>query len=329
MKSNEPLDLSVILPVLNEEKNIGPLTEELVSELENLGKSYEIIAVHLRGKDNSYEVMKELGNQYEHFYPVDAYYLDTSGFQKGYQYMLGFRNSRGKRVIQMDSDYQDDPKDIPTFLEKLDDGYDMVVGWKQDRKDPFFYKFTSWGQNMLSRLLSGIDLHDKNCGFKAYERKVAESLVIYGMNYRDIPFQAKMRGFSVAEVPITNRTRVGGVSNFNFFNRLLGGTLDFLSAIIVSIMLDKPFRIWGGLGMFFCTVGTMIFVGLTWWMLATAGAAGLNWWIFWWIALMLITFFWGAVCFAIGVIAEYTRSRKPYSNEDYLIIDDPKGVIKG
>jgi glycosyltransferase involved in cell wall biosynthesis len=322
------IELSVILPVRNEEENIRKLTDELVPELEKLGLSYEVIGINLPGGDDSYEVMKELGRKYKHFYPVNATYLQTRGLQKGYQYMLGFRHARGRRIIQMDSDYQDDPKDIPKFLEKLDEGYDMVVGWKQDRKDPFFYKLTSRIQNTITRLLSGIDIHDKNCGFKAYERKVTNSLRLFGMNYRDIPLQAKMRGFSVTEVPITNRKRLGGMSNFNFFNRLLGGTLDFLSAVIISVMADKPFRIWGGAGLFFCTLGTIIFAALTWWMLYTAGAAGLNWWVLWWIAVMVMFYMWGAVCFGIGVVMEYSRSQQPFDVDDYFIIDDPKGVTE-
>lgn len=322
------LDLSVILPVLNEEKNVRALVDELVVELGKLGVSYEILGINLPGKDDSYEVMKELGRKYEHFYPINVYYLHTHGLQKGYQYMLGFRYARGRRIIQMDSDYQDDPKDIPKFLQKLDEGYDMVVGWKQDRKDPFFYKLTSIIQNTITRLLSGIDIHDKNCGFKAYERKVTDSLRLFGMNYRDIPLQAKMKGFSVIEVPITNRKRIGGKSNFSFFNRLLGGTLDFLSAAFIAVIADKPFRIWGGMGIFFCTLGTVIFAGLTWRMLYTAGAAGLDLLVFWWIAVMVVFYVWGAVCFGIGVVMEYSRSRQQFDRNEYFILDDPKGIMK-
>lgn len=321
-------DLSVILPVLNEEKNVRLLVDELVVELDKLGISYEILGINLPGNDNSYEVMKELGRNYEYFYPINAYYLQTRGLQKGYQYMLGFHYARGRRIIQMDSDYQDDPKDIPKFLQKLDEGYDMVVGWKQDRKDPFFYKLTSKIQNTITRLLSGIDIHDKNCGFKAYERKVTDSLRLFGMNYRDIPLQANMKGFSVTEVPITNRKRIGGKSNFSFINRLLGGTLDFLSAAFIAVMGDKPFRIWGGLGIFFSTIGALIFIVITWWMLCTAGVAGLNWWVFWWIALMLVFFVWGVVCFGIGIVIEYSRSSQKFDCNEYFILDDPKGVTK-
>ena len=163
MTMNKPrseLDVSVILPVFNEEKNVGMLVDELVSVLEGKHFSYEIILVTVPSRDNSYEVVKTLGDKYEHVFPVYMVYLHTRGYQKGYQYTLGFRASRGKYVVQMDSDYQDDPKDLPRFIEALKEGNDMVVGWKQNRKDPFLYKFTSWGQNILSRLVTKVNVHD-------------------------------------------------------------------------------------------------------------------------------------------------------------------------
>ena len=151
-KSDNEIDLTVVLPVFNEEENIEKLTDELISVLDELPLSYEVLAVHVPSRDKSYEVLKKLGKRYEHFYPVNMRYLSTKGYQKGYQYMLGFRAAKGKRVVQMDSDYQDDPKDIPRFLEKLDEGYDLVVGWKQDRKDPPFYTLTSSLLNAVPRI---------------------------------------------------------------------------------------------------------------------------------------------------------------------------------
>jgi len=271
MKSIPGVDLSIVLPVRNEAENVEPLIEELVSVIEGLKLSYEILVINSPGIDNSWEVLKELADRFEYVYPIDATYLYTKGLQKGYQYMLGFSCAKGKRVVQMDSDYQDDPKDIPMFLKKLDEGFDLVVGWKQDRKDPFMYKLTSKVQNTLTRFVSGVHVHDKNCGFKAYSRAAVESVNLYGMNYRDIPFQLSSKGFRVAEVPITNRKRLGGKSNFNFMNRLIGGTLDFSSAMFTSMMLDTPFRLWGGVGMLKLFAGLMMLGVFIVWILFTGG----------------------------------------------------------
>jgi glycosyltransferase involved in cell wall biosynthesis len=326
MKNNEKLlDVSVILPVRNEQDNVARLTDELVAELERLNKSYEIIAINLPADDNSYEVMKELGNKYEHFYPMDAVYLQTKGYQKGYQYMLGFSLSKGKILVQMDSDYQDDPADLSKFFDKLDEGFDMVTGWKQDRKDPFFYMLTSRIQNFITRITTGVKVHDKNCGFKAYNRAAMESLNLYGMNYRDIPMQLSAKGFKIAEVPINNRKRVSGKSNFTFFNRLLGGTLDFTAATITSLMIDKPFRFWGGTGMILGLINFVMLVAFAIWVFVTGGDLKLNWYTILYILLIILLAIMSMGCFAIGVIAEYTLSLKKFKTEDYHIIDDPKG----
>lgn len=243
--------------------------------------------------------------------------------------MLGFKYCRGKRVIQMDSDYQDDPKDIPKFIEKLEEGYDLVVGWKQDRKDPFFYKFTSWGQNLVTRLVTKVAVHDKNCGFKAYSRSAVDALNLYGMNYRDIPMQLSAKGFKVIEVPINNRTRKGGHSNFNFMNRLIGGTLDFSAALFQSLLLDKPFRFLGGIGIVSGLLGLLLMSFIFGWLLWSGGLLySMNWWIMWWFAIAMILCIMGTVFFVGGIIAEYVRSLKEFNVKDYYIIDDPKKLIR-
>jgi len=328
MKSIPGVDLSIVLPVRNEAENVEPLIEELVSVIEGLKLSYEILVINSPGIDNSWEVLKELADRFEYVYPIDATYLYTKGLQKGYQYMLGFSCAKGKRVVQMDSDYQDDPKDIPMFLKKLDEGFDLVVGWKQDRKDPFMYKLTSKVQNTLTRFVSGVHVHDKNCGFKAYSRAAVESVNLYGMNYRDIPFQLSSKGFRVAEVPITNRKRLGGKSNFNFMNRLIGGTLDFSSAMFTSMMLDTPFRLWGGVGMLKLFAGLMMLGVFIVWILFTGGSVSFNWWAALWLALACLEVIVGVVFLAVGIVTEYIRSLQPFNRTEYHIIEDYKGRLE-
>lgn len=322
------VEVSVILPVRNEEKNIEKVVEELYGVLKRLGLSHEVIAVHIPGRDRSWDVLLDLAKRYDHFYPVNMRYLRFKGLQKGYQYMLGFSLAKGTRIVQMDSDYQDDPGDLPKFLKKLDEGYDLVVGWKQDRKDPFFYTLTSKIQNAITRVMSGITIHDKNCGFKAYTRAAMQAVNLHGMNYRDIPLQLVSKGFRVAEVPIVNRVRIGGTSNFNFMNRLIGGTVDFLAAVFMSLMGDAPFRLWGGLGISLGVAGAGGFVIFALWVLVLSNRVGLNWWVFLWVALSLLSTLAGLVLFSIGVLAEYMRSLREYRLDDYAILDDPGGIVK-
>ncbi len=326
-RNTQNVDISVILPVFNEEKNVANLVDELVTVLKGMNRTFEIIAINVPGKDNSYAVVQELGKNYEQVYPLNIRYLQTKGYQKGYQYMLGFRNAKGNIVVQMDSDYQDDPKDLPKFLAKLQEGYDLVVGWKQDRKDPFFYKLTSLGQNFLSRLVTGVQVHDKNCGYKAYSRAAVDSVKLFGMNYRDIPMQLAAKGFKITEVPINNRKRISGKSNFTFINRLLGGTIDFLATLVVSIMIDKPFRIWGGIGIGASFVGFLMLIGdIVWYMfsdtqgIVTGGMVFLA-------VLSAVAMIKGVIFMAVGVVTEYMRSLKEYSLHEYAILNDPKGVL--
>lgn len=328
MNDDNKVDLSVVLPVFNEEKNIEKLADELVAKLDEMGMSYEVIAINVPGNDDTYRVLKKVGEKHENLYPVNVRYLHTRNYQKSYQYMLGFNLSRGERVVQMDSDYQDDPADIPAFLKKLDGGFHLVVGWKQNRKDPFFYKLTSKMQNAVTRVVTGVSLHDKNCGFKAYERAAVDALILYAMNYRDIPLQLSAKGFKVAEIPINNRKRIGGKSNFNFLNRLIGGTLDFLSALVAPLLLDKPFRVFGGIGLLFSTVGWGFFVAISVWVFVTGGSLGFNWWTVYWYMVSVIGILGGILLFGLGALAEYMRSMSGIFIEDYHVFDDPKNVFE-
>lgn len=320
------VELSVVVPVFNEEKNVAAFCDELITVLKKLGMVYEVFLINVPGRDNSYSVINNLGKKYKRVYPINMYYLHTKGYQKAYQYMLGFKCAKGKYVVQMDSDYQDDPKDLPKFLVKLDEGFDLVVGWKQKRKDPFFYKLTSKAQNIVTRIVTGVHVHDKNCGYKAYSRRAVDSLSLYGMNYRDIPMQLAAKEFKITEIPIANRRRISGKSNFTFFNRLLGGTVDFLSAFLISMTMDKPFRIWGGLGilLFLFGIGELIAI-LLWSVFTNDNTVTLH---------MILAVVIGVICivkgvmfFGIGIITEYQRSLQPFFISEYEILDDPKKVI--
>jgi dolichol-phosphate mannosyltransferase len=327
--TGDQIDLSVVLPVYKEAQALKKLIPELMDKLKDLKLSFEVIVVNLfvKNGDGSYQILKKFGDKYSELYPVNIKYLATNAnTQKGEQYRLGFELARGKYVIQMDSDYQDNPADLDKFIEKLVKGYDLVVGWKQDRKDPFFYKLTSKIQNGLTRLLSGIELHDKNCGFKGYSQAAVESLRLYGLNFRDIPMQLASRGFTITEVPIDNRKRDTGENKFNFKSRLIGGTVDFTCDLVMSKLEETPFRFWSLVGF-----GTLLLgVGAFFLFLIESVFSILS---LVWVSNMLMMFSGVLLILAVmfvltGFIMQYMIDQRGFEMDRYFIEDDYKGITE-
>jgi glycosyltransferase involved in cell wall biosynthesis len=159
--------------------------------------------------------------------------------------MIGFTLARGKYIVHIDSDGQDNPADLKKFIDKLDEGTDLVVGFKQKRKDGKIYMISSKIGNGFTRMLTGVKVHDMNCGFKGYKHHVAKGLNIKGRWYRYIPAIVSARGYKIEEVPIENRKREWGSTNFNFRNRLEGGLFDMPAVIAVTKMGDTPLYFWG------------------------------------------------------------------------------------
>jgi glycosyltransferase involved in cell wall biosynthesis len=329
-ESNEKIEISVVAPVYKEAEALKQLVPEMVEELNKLGKSFEIIFVnlHTNNPDGSYEVLKEFAQKYEQVYPINIKYLRTNtSTQKGEQYRIGFELARGKYVIQMDTDYQDNPADIYKFIEKLEEGFDVVVGWKQDRKDPFFYMLTSKGQNMLTRTISGINIHDKNCGFKGYSRQAADSLRLWGLNFRDIPIQLVSRGFTITEVPIENRKRIPDPEDnrFDFKSRLIGGTVDLTCDLIMSKLEDTPFRFAALTSLVFflsSLISLLFFVIDGIWTII-----GLSW-----VSSLLLYFsvmagFIGVGLIFAGIVMQYMVDQREFSIDNYFIEDDFKGIV--
>jgi glycosyltransferase involved in cell wall biosynthesis len=205
--------LSIVVPVMNEQQNVRPLFEKLSAQIEQLGLSYEVIFVDDGSTDKTFAELQKLYEEYRGIVRVIRF---RRNFGKTPALVAGFTHSRGETVFTMDGDLQDDPEEIPNFLEKLEEGYDLVTGWKFPRLDPISKTFPSRIFNWMVSVMTGVHLHDINNGFKAYRREVIEDphLKLYGEFHRFIPVMAHWRGYRVAEIKVRHHPRKFGVSKF-------------------------------------------------------------------------------------------------------------------
>jgi len=248
-----PIAISVVVPVYNEEQSLSVLHQELIAALNGLEQSYEIIFVDDGSTDGSYKVLEDLHRKD----PAVRVIRFRRNFGKTPALVAGFEHSRGAVVITMDADLQDDPAEIPQFLKKLAEGYDLVSGWKYPRLDPPSKTLPSRIFNKTVSLTTGVQLHDVNCGFKAYSRELVEDLKLYGELHRFVPVLAHQRGFRVAEVKVHHRPRRFGVSKFGA-RRFARGFMDLLMVLFITTYLRTPLRLFGTLGLLAVLAGTLM-----------------------------------------------------------------------
>ncbi len=241
------IDLSFVIPAYNEGDEIEGFLLELFDELKNIEKSFEVIVLDGDTENSSRGIIEKLQKDFDFLQYHVLHHPGISVVDKSNKYRLGFKLAKGKYIFQMDADGQDVPSEIPKFLEKLNQGYDMVTGWKQDRKDSFFYKFSSKIANGLVRKLTGVNVHDMNNGFKAYKSNVAKSLNLNGGYFRFIPLILTKQGYVITEVPVKHRKRSFGKGKFTFVSRLKS-LFDFFSLLVILKMNNAPFYVlgWGG-----------------------------------------------------------------------------------
>ena len=262
ISSSLPQDIaiSVVVPVMNEEQNVRLLFEKLSAQLDQLEKSYEIVFVDDGSTDKTFAELRKLYDENPGVVKVIRF---RRNFGKTPALVAGFARSRGEVVFTMDGDLQDDPEEIPNFLEKLDEGYDLVTGWKFPRLDPLSKTFPSRIFNKMVSTMTGVHLHDINNGFKAYRREVIEDphLKLYGEFHRFVPVMAHWRGFRVAEIKVRHHPRKFGVSKFGA-RRFARGLVDLLNVLFLTSFLRTPLRLFGPLGAwtFFFGVLVEIFV---------------------------------------------------------------------
>ena len=253
------MDLSIIIPVYNEEENIAALFAQLREALTGIGRSYEIIAVDDGSRDGSFELLRELHDQDDHLQVIRF----RRNFGQTAAFAAGFDQSRGDVVITMDADLQNDPADIPLLLAEVDKGYDVVSGWRVDRQDAFVTRrLPSVVANWLISQVTGVHLHDYGCSLKAYRREVVKGVQLYGELHRFIPALSSWMGVSVTEIPVRHHARRFGKSKYGI-SRTIRVLLDLLTVRFLLSYSTRPIQIFGGLGLLSFLVGTALGVYLT------------------------------------------------------------------
>ena len=250
--------ISVVVPVHDEERSVALLHDELRAALEPLGDPWEVVFVDDGSTDGTFAALTRLHSAHDEVRVVRL----RRNFGKAAALQAGFEEACGDRIVTIDGDLQDDPAEIPLLLAKLDEGFDLVSGWKVRRRDPLRRRFLSWLFNAVSGRLSGLRLHDLNCGLKAYRVEVVGGLRLYGELHRFVPVLAHYRGFRVAELPVNHRPRGHGRSRYGV-ERYVRGFLDLLTVTFMGRYRHRPLHLFGGLGLALGGLGTLVLGYLT------------------------------------------------------------------
>ena len=245
---NNIYKISIVVPFYNEEDSLEELYNELKGILGVYDK-YEIIFIDDGSDDNSNNLVKNIIENDNHVSLIQFF----KNYGKADALAEGFKYSTGDIVITIDSDLQDDPSEIPSLVEKINEGWDLVSGWKKNRKDPLSKKLPSKLFNFITRLFTGIKIHDFNCGLKAYRKKVIKSLDIYGGMHRYIPALASLKGFSVTEMVVNHRARKYGSSKYGG-NRFFHGFFDLFTMLFTGKYFDRPLHFFGSAGLIFISI---------------------------------------------------------------------------
>ena len=255
-----PVDVTVVVPVLDEEGSVGELAARVAGVLERTGRSFEIVFVDDGSRDGTAQRVREARERDPRVKLVRL----RRNFGKAAALSAGFDHSAGRLVVTMDGDLQDDPEEIPRFLALLDEqGLDLVSGWKRRRRDPVSKRLPSRLFNWVTRKLAGVDLHDFNCGFKVYRREVLGEIAIYGELHRYIPVLASRRGFGIGELEVTHHPRRHGSSKYGW-DRFYKGLLDLITVLFITRYTRRPLHLFGGFGLLFLAMGIAINGYLAW-----------------------------------------------------------------
>ncbi|MBU0508919.1 glycosyltransferase family 2 protein [bacterium] len=250
--------VSVVIPLYNEAKSLPELYERLADVFKRTGWTYELIFVDDGSRDGSDRVLKDLWKRD----PNVRFISFRRNFGKSAGLATGFRAVRGEFVITMDADLQDDPAEIPALIAKLEEGYDLVSGWKKKRHDPLSKTLPSKLFNRVTGALSGIRLHDFNCGLKAYRQEVVKELPVYGELHRFLPVLAYKLGYRITELPVLHTARKYGKTKFGA-SRFVNGFFDLLTVLFISDYNRAPLHLFGSIGLFCALAGFAINLYLT------------------------------------------------------------------
>jgi glycosyltransferase involved in cell wall biosynthesis len=261
--------VSVVVPLYNEESTVSTLYDQLRAALEPVGIRWEVVYVDDGSADGSHEELVKLHTAHSNVRVVRF----RRNFGKAAALSAGFEAAAGDIVVTMDADLQDDPAEIPNLLAKLSEGYDLVSGWKCDRHDPFARRLFSRVYNRVTSAVTGVRLHDMNCGLKAYRAEVLQNVRLYGDLHRFVPVLAHHLGFRTAEIPVNHRPRLNGRSRYGI-ERYARGFFDLLTVAYLGRYRHRPLHFFGGIGMLLGTGGVGILLYLTVLKLGGAGIGG-------------------------------------------------------
>lgn len=253
--------LSIVIPVFNEDGSLPSLHNEIKSVMVSEKYKYELIFIDDGSTDQSLAVLKELKVSDNNIKIISF----RKNFGKAAALQSAFLYAKGEYIITMDADLQDDPNEIPRMIEKLDKGFDLVSGWKFNRLDPLEKRLPSKLFNKITSVLSGVDLHDFNCGFKAYKKEVIKDIDIYGELHRYIPVLAHRKGFKITEIKVNHLKRQYGKSKYGF-ERYLRGLFDSMSTSFLLKYYDKPMHFFGKIGLlsFLSGGGICLYLAIEW-----------------------------------------------------------------
>lgn len=247
--------ISIVFPAYNEEENIIPLLNATIPILQSITKDFEIIFVDDGSRDKTSQILEQLKKEKY----IKAYSLKRN-MGKATALYVGFQMATKEVIITMDSDLQDDPKEIPLLLQKIDEGYDFVNGWKKNKhaehKSPL-KRASSLFFNGLTKALTKVDVHDYNCPFKAYKNQVAKDLFLYGDMHRYIPVQVGNMGYKYTEVIVSNYPRKFGETKYGS-SRILRGMLDLITIKYLTSYKNRPLHAFGTIGLFFGAIGMLL-----------------------------------------------------------------------
>ena len=246
------IDLSILIPVYNEEFNLKELYNKLIYVLSKINKSYEIIFIDDGSTDGSFNILKELNKKDQRVKIIKF----RRNFGQSSALNIGFKNNKGKIIITMDADLQNDPEDILHLIEKIEEGYDVVCGWRHNRKDSFSKRIISKLANLLRRILIKEKIHDAGCTLRAYKKEAIENLDLYGENHRYIASLIAFKGLSITEIKVKHHKRLKGKTKYGF-ERLLNGFLDLLYIKFWGDYSQRPLHFFGKLGILQITIGTI------------------------------------------------------------------------